>query len=282
MHSHSPCDQFSSKPVAQARESAIRECPFLEPFFRARFTHARPAFTLVELLVVIVILAMLASLVTVAASRAMTAARNAAIKAEIDMLHMAIMNYKNEYGSFPPCVAGSSGRDATHLVRLFPRINAATANSQLAIASTGTDGTTTDSSCLNSIASLNPRTALTFWLGGFTTNPVSPLAPASDRRSLYSFDSARKQSNTSNRFTGEYYSSGKPESQYWYMDSTSSVAELAAFDFARETHPTTGVVFNQDTFQIVNPGRDGVWNNDDDLSNFWPGTRKDFRDSLNQ
>jgi prepilin-type N-terminal cleavage/methylation domain-containing protein len=242
----------------------------------------RHAFTLVELLVVIVILAMLASLITVAASRAMTTARNAAIKAEIDMLHMAIMNYKNEYGSFPPCVAGSSGRDAAHLVRLFPRITAAVANSQLGIASAGTDGTTTDTSCRNSIASLNPRTALTFWLGGFTANPVSPLAPASDRKALYSFDSSRKQSNTSNRFTGEYYSPGKPESQFWYMDSTSSAADLSAFSFARETHPTTGAVFNNDTFQIVNPGRDGVWNNDDDLSNFWPGTRKDFRDSLNQ
>ncbi|MEI6256861.1 MAG: prepilin-type N-terminal cleavage/methylation domain-containing protein, partial [Planctomycetota bacterium] len=62
----------------------------------------RRGFTLVELLVVIVILSMLAALVTVAAGRAMTTARNAAIKAEIDMLHMAIMNYKNEYGSFPP------------------------------------------------------------------------------------------------------------------------------------------------------------------------------------
>jgi prepilin-type N-terminal cleavage/methylation domain-containing protein len=91
--------------------------------------RVRSGFTLVELLVVIVILAMLASLITVAASRAMTAARNAAIKAEIDMLHMAIMNYKNEYGSFPPCVDTeyasnsytSNGQAAKHIARVFPR-----------------------------------------------------------------------------------------------------------------------------------------------------------------
>ena len=58
-----------------------------------------------ELLIVIVILSMLTGLIAVASSRALDTARNAAIKAEIDMLHMAVMNYKNEYGSFPPCYA---------------------------------------------------------------------------------------------------------------------------------------------------------------------------------
>ena len=50
------------------------------PFLTCRLPSPRSAFTLVELLVVIVILAMLASLVTVAASRALAAARNAALE----------------------------------------------------------------------------------------------------------------------------------------------------------------------------------------------------------
>ncbi len=37
--------------------------------------------------------------------------------------------------------------------------------------------------------------------------------------------------------------------------------------------------FNADTFQILCAGRDEVWGNDDDLSNFWPRTRREFEDS---
>ena len=40
--------------------------------------------------------------------------------------------------------------------------------------------------------------------------------------------------------------------------------------------------FNPDTFQILCAGRDEVFGTDDDLSNFWPGTRRDYLDSLNQ
>ncbi|MFM7520514.1 MAG: hypothetical protein ACKO9B_08610, partial [Planctomycetota bacterium] len=44
---------------------------------------------------------------------------------------------------------------------------------------------------------------------------------------------------------------------------------------------TTGQqFFNPDTFQILCAGRDEVFGTDDDLSNFWPGTRKDYVDSI--
>jgi hypothetical protein len=159
---------------------------------------------------------------------------------------------------------------------------AASANAQLALASTGVSGSVTDTSCLNTIASLSPRTALTFWLSGYTPDPASPLYPNSSRKALFSFDTSRKAQNSSKRFTGEYSAPGNPDAQYWYMDSTSSAAELATFSFAREIDPSTGLAFNQDTFQIVNPGSDGSWGTDDDLSNFWPGTRKEYSSSSNK
>ena len=103
------------------------------PAAEIRPDRPRAGFTLVELMVVIAIIALLAALITPAVIGARTSARNAAIKAEIDMLHMAIMNYKNEYGSFPPCFA--IGRDLPnspdpalkHLKRIFPRMNASDA-----------------------------------------------------------------------------------------------------------------------------------------------------------
>ena len=238
---------------------------------------SRRAFTLVELLVVIGIIALLAAIVTPAVMRAQASARNAAIKAEIDMLHMAMMNYKNEYGSFPPCVPGATNRDVLHLKRLFPRIDTATAQFQLQIASAGTSGGTTDSTCKFNILNLTPKTALTFWLFGYTSSPTSPLYPGNERVKLFDFDSSR-MTQASGKYTGEYYASGKPGAQYSYMLSSTPTADLASFiPLERDSN---GNVFNENTFQIVSPGRNEIFGDDDDLSNFWPGTRKDYADSL--
>jgi len=112
----------------------------------------RAAFTLVELLVVIAIVAMLAALVTPAVFNARRSAQNAAIKAEIDMLHMAIMHYKNEYGSFPPCADLATARNDVR--RIFLRTS--NINAQVPAAPT-------------------PETSLYFWLQGYAKDPTAPL-----------------------------------------------------------------------------------------------------------
>jgi prepilin-type N-terminal cleavage/methylation domain-containing protein len=241
---------------------------------------ARPGFTLVELLAVIMIIAVLAALLTPAVMRARTAARNAAIKAEIDMLHMAMMNYKNEYGSFPPAtdVAGAaSGRVAKHIVRLFPR-------------------------CLNVAAELEnataitPQNAMVSWLLGYTDDPRSPLI-GGQRKKLYDFDQSRLTG-------GRYHPAGKSGSPYIYIDAASYGAfpyangDLAqpgaqrvpmsppptgtAMDFATSMPPppNSPPFLNPDTFQILCAGLDETFGTDDDLSNCWPGTRKEYLDSL--
>jgi prepilin-type N-terminal cleavage/methylation domain-containing protein len=266
----------------------------------------RSAFTLVELLVVIVILAMLASLVTMAASRAMTAARNAAIKAEIDMLHMAIMNYKNEYGSFPPSssstIAGSPAYK--HLLRLFNRASPSDVPFQLQCLPYLNIG----SGSFPAANAITPDTALVAWLYGFNDDPRYPVLSTNGAASLSGgnvvvtgtvqpraklFDFDRSRIST----TYQYCPAGKPESPYVIIFSGTatwqygSVASPSTFTVNGDTYtaettttPTGQVFFNADSFQILCAGRDGVWGptSDDDLSNFWPGTRKDYLDSLNQ
>ena len=247
----------------------------------------RSGFTLVELLVVILIIGLLAALVVPAVMRAQASARNARIKAEIDMLHMAIMNYKNEYGSFPPCsddLSAATGLATKHLQRLFPRCSSAY-----------NELTTTMSG--KSPAQINPTNSLAFWLAGYTDTPTLPLTSGS-RKKLFDFDTSRLNSST-----GAYWPTGKSGSPYIYIDSgnyftypyvtsglslvcaqrvpTSPPSASDASAFATASGGATSPPFaNADTFQILCAGSDETFGTDDDLSNFWPGTRRDYLDSL--
>jgi prepilin-type N-terminal cleavage/methylation domain-containing protein len=307
---------LSSKPEAQARECPLRDCPARDSSARLHSTRPRSGFTLVELLVVIGIIAMLAALVTPAVMRAQATARNAAIKAEIDMLHMAIMNYKNEYGSFPPCAG--SGPAVSHISRLFPRCPNQASQVQTQV---------------------TPANALVGWLGGYTNDPTRPVIGSAEdtnynlqldsgedtngnnlldplpRQKLFDFDTSRV-----NTATGMYAPAGRPQSPYIYISkseygnawpSSNLTYTLSGKTYTiyantfRALMRTGSEYFNNDTFQILCAGRDGVWSedhngnnvldigedvngnnvldkSDDDLSNFWSGTRKDYLDSLKQ
>ena len=250
--------------------------------------RARGGFTLVELLVVIIIISILAAIAVPAVMRAVATANNARIKTEIDMLHMAIMQYKNEYGSFPPAVdvdtAGNGGRINKHIQRLFPRAPVAFLLN-------------------NASASLMmPNTALVGWLVGYSDDPTNPMGivsgsgggaalPGVTKKKLFDFDSSRVSA-------GQFTAPSKPGSPYVYVDSASypiydstasspagpfggiyyshRAATKAVPNFVTPTQPYA----NADTFQILSAGRDEKFGNDDDMSNFWPSTRKDYLDSL--
>jgi len=240
-------------------------------------SRGREAFTLVEILVVLLIIAMLMALLTPTVIRALTKSRNAAIKAEIDMLHMAIMNYKNEYGSFPPAVSDdftATSPAFRHLRRLFPRC-------------------TDILSQFSGASQITPQNALASWLLGYTNDPTEPLQPPANRKKLYDLDQSRL-----NPVSGLYTPAGLPGSPFIYIDApnylSSSVAilnfPLTGGTYFGQRMPTTAAptnfadpsqpAFNPDTFQILCAGRDGEFGTDDDLSNFWPGTRREYLESL--
>jgi prepilin-type N-terminal cleavage/methylation domain-containing protein len=151
--------------------------------------HVPAGFTLVELLVVIAIIGMVMAIATPTVFSAVKSARNAAVKSEIDLLHMALMNYKNEYGSFPPAdMQGLWLASGTvnvrhpvykHLVRVFPRINEVKGG---------------DASPYKDVAQLSPAQSLVFWLNGFHQNPEYPLTnngSPGTRRKLFDFEQSR-------------------------------------------------------------------------------------------
>jgi len=248
----------------------------------------RSAFTLVELLVVIGILAVLAALITPAIFQARVSARNAAIKAEIDMLHLAIMNYKNEYGSFPPCTGPTTaGSDAAkHLQRLFPRT---TSPSSEFIKSGEGDGIDNDGDGVVDEAGetyqvvLSPFNSLLYWLEGYTGSPTQPLT-GGNRKKLFDWDASRLDVST-----GAYHPTGKPGSPYVYIDAGNYRYDddnnpvtpeiLQPFTVGGNTY-TADPNANPGTFQILCAGLDEQWETEDDLSNFWKGNRQDHLDSL--
>ena len=84
----------------------------------------RSAFTLVELLVVVGILAVLAALLSAAVANALRAAKETAIKVDIDQLDLALKAYKSEFGTYPPNW-NNTALVRRHLMKRFPRITTA-------------------------------------------------------------------------------------------------------------------------------------------------------------
>lgn len=251
----------------------------------SRQRHPHRGFTLVELLVVIVIIGMLAAIVTPAIMIAMSRAKVARIKAEIDMLHSAIMNYKNEYGSFPPSYSAlaTTAPAGKHLARLFPRCNVANE--------------------FASAVSITPANAIVSWLGGYTSDPTKPLTGTGARKKLYDFDQSRV--GTVSGSSGlSYFPPNAEGMPYLYIDAANynfvdfatnggnSVSGIKYFVWRQDkffdpntlspmslTAAGSPKPFNPDSFQIISAGRDGEFFTEDDISNMWSGTWGEWKDS---
>ncbi|QDT70799.1 hypothetical protein MalM25_37550 [Planctomycetes bacterium MalM25] len=157
--------------------------------------RTRNAFTLVELLVVITIIALLAGLLLAAVGPAVTAARRAAINTEIEQIHAALEDGKNNFSSYPPNAQtdGLADSNVQHLnnqrvlsnfKRYFNKAFPSHREHDAVIA--GLVGLNPDGSQPSSITTggtvlpggMNAAEALVFWLGGFSDDPKYPISGA--------------------------------------------------------------------------------------------------------
>lgn len=156
-----------------------------------RTTRGRAAFTLVELLVVIVIIGILGALITVAASSAIVKARETRIKVEVDMIGTAFQDYQAKFGSLPPSSNPQANTTQQAPLRLYMRRHLVQRFSR--------SRDNLDAAANQLVAQLSPAEAVVFWLGGFSTDPERPISgpggPAETienrRNALFKFDPLR-------------------------------------------------------------------------------------------
>lgn len=211
-------------------------------------------FTLVELMVVIAVIGVLASLVVVAAMKAIPAARRAAIGMEIMQLSQALERYKTDMGAYPPDLVGNQQDDfqqiRQHLAGKYRNRNVAQdmdgkvlANGQAVVAPLRTN-------TAQSFNGLDPAEALVFWLGGFSKDPLHPVAGAGDRTAYYDFKKERL-ADVDNDGYPEYYPP-RVKAPYVYYNSNTYVNALAQSLKPAGKYPF-GVKGPADTSQVVPP-----------------------------
>ena len=148
-----------------------------------RTADRRPAFTLVEVLTVIIIISILAALATVGIGRARQAANTTAIRMEINSLSQAIVRYQEKHGDYPP---DFSSWDVVnkHYRKAFPRVSDNDATLLFNMLHSGG---------VYQAAALDRAEVLVWTLGGYSSNiqrpftgPGGPLVWVGDGTNEYS------------------------------------------------------------------------------------------------
>jgi prepilin-type N-terminal cleavage/methylation domain-containing protein len=128
----------------------------------------RPAFTLVEMIVVMAIIGVLAAILIPTLRAAMVRAKVTAIAGDLANLDAALNQFKEKYGNYPPDFSNANVL-TRHVQKAWPRATANELRIFLAIAyhrGSGISGPQWE---------IDPAEALVFWLGGFSEDPQHPF-----------------------------------------------------------------------------------------------------------
>ncbi|MHB8861700.1 MAG: type II secretion system protein [Pirellulaceae bacterium] len=196
--------------------------------------RSRPsAFTLVEMLVVIVIISILAGLLLPAINMARNAARTTQIAVEIKNMEAGFEGYKLKYVDYPP---DFSDRDLVrrHIYTAWPNIE--TAEFVRVERAFWRFPAANVNDANYHLSRVDPAEALAFWLGGFSTNPKRPftgnggpflvnnsggIVGANPDRVVgaYELDKGRLNWNDGDRDFFAIYAPSKKKSPYVYFDA---------------------------------------------------------------
>ncbi len=256
----------------------------MQPIKQRTETGPSPrGFTLVEVLTVIVIIGILAALLVPAVMGAISRAKSAAMRMEVDGLSQAVEAYQLKYGDYPPDFS-DWGRVVRHYKKIFPDIQTSELQALGTLSSNG--------------AAIDPAEALVWGLGGFSsdselpfTGPGGPLsggvnAYSSDREnSMFDFPLNISVSSSDGDIFPEYRE-GADMAPYVYFNAQTYFAQVdndgdrnaddfngyqtgsIGNDFFAGIRPVLSAVptssgapqfVNPKTFQIHAPGLDGQY-----------------------
>ena len=158
--------------------------------------NTKRAFTLVEILTVIVIISILATLTVLAVAGAMRASKRAKIGWEMSQISMALEQYKNEFGEYPPDLFDVEAV-VRHVKKRWPRLNWAALNAGVLPSSMDAEAQLIRNAINQTYKAYDSRVdftqsnaplgALALWLGGFPNadgklsgffaDPENPFTP---------------------------------------------------------------------------------------------------------
>ena len=160
-----------SKPTTMRRHRSQRAAT--DSATSATRIAQRVGFTLVELLMVILIIGILVSMLVVAVNPVLQTAREFAVTQEMKQMDLAIENFRNKNGFYPPSFVGFV-RAPNMEAQLLPYLNKLSPNHQEL--SPMFPGVSRLRVWWNAIGcKLNDSGSLIFWLNGLSTNKQFPI-----------------------------------------------------------------------------------------------------------
>jgi len=241
------------------------------------------AFTLVEILTVIVIVSILATLVTLAVSGAMRAAKRGKIAVEMSQIAMALEQYKAEFGEYPPDMFDDDAL-VRHVKKRWPRLdwaNMPSASSEAgSIRQAISDGYGNGVDFTHSDSQIG---ALALWLGGFPNvdgklsgfyaDPENPFVPSDtfDKKNVAELELGKNVqlqnffgctvpvigSEVRDGFAPFVYFRGKTSGGENAYEETVQRFDFVEFGLCVPYKDTETKWKNPSTYQLIHPGLDG-------------------------